>query len=144
MARPLKKNLEYFSFDSDFFSSGKIKKLRNHFGAIGIVVYMYLVTYCYKENGYYLIIDDDVIEEIMEYIRVSPEEFKKIYEYIVNINLFQENKITKDMIVITSERIQRNYQAGVRSRGKKNPVKVNKYIWLLPEEETEEYINISS
>ena len=143
MARPLKKNLEYFSFDSDFFSDGKIKKLRNHYGATGVIIYIYLVTYCYKENGYYLIIDEDLKEDISEYFRISTEMFKEIFEYIIEINLFQVNKITKDITVISSERIQRNYQAGVRSRGKKNPVKVNKYIWILSEEETEDYINIS-
>ena len=128
--------------DSDFFDSQKTKKLRNRFGSTGIAVYLFLICYCYNENGYYLIVDEDLDEEITEYFRITIDEYKEIFNFIININLFVEIKITKNVTIITSERIQKNFQAGVRNRGKKNPVKVNKYIWLISEEETEEYINI--
>ena len=143
MARPFKKSLDYFSFDTDFFDSLKIKKLRNKFNSRGIIIYLYLVSYCYKENGYYLIIDEDLEINICDYFRISPDEFKEIFNFILDIGLFEKLDITKNFIVITSERIQKNFQAGVKSRAKKNPVKVNKYIWLVAEDETEEYINIS-
>ena len=130
--------------DSDFFDSIKSKKLRNRFGAVGLSVFLYIVCCCYKENGYYIIIDADLYDEIIDYFRITGKEVEDIINYIVEINLLQSSKITKEINVLTSERIQRNYQEGTKTRGKKNKVKVNKYIWLISEEETEEHINISN
>ena len=38
MARPIKKGLEYFPMDTDFFADKKIRLLRGEFGAAGLLV----------------------------------------------------------------------------------------------------------
>lgn len=137
MARPLKRNLEYFSFDSSFFADEKIKKVRNRFKCPGIAVYIYLISQCYFQNGYYLIVDEDTEDDVCNYLCIDIDTYQNIYKYLIKINLLEELEITSSFKVISSKRIQKNFLAGVKVRAKKNKVKVNKYIWLLSQEETE-------
>lgn len=132
----LKRSLDYFSFDSAFFADEKIKKVRTRFGCSGIAVYIYLISQCYFQNGYYLIVDEDTADDVCDYLRIDIPSFQAIYEYLTKIKLLEELEITSYLKVISSKRIQKNFLAGVKHRAKKNKVKVNKFIWLLSQEET--------
>ena len=142
MARPIKKGINYFSFDTDFFEDPKIKKLKHKYNSFGITLYINLLTRIYRECGYYIILEEDILIDIAEYLKTDIENIQGAIRYMTDIKLFNEKVITKNILVLTSERIQRTYQASVKSRGKKNPVKVNKMIWLLDEKQTEDYIHI--
>lgn len=142
MARPIKKSIDYFSFDADFFDDNKIKYLKSKYGANGIFLYIYLLTLIYRESGYYIIIDEDSSLLIAEFTRISVETLHEMINYMISKKLFKEFVLSSKERVLTSERIQKNYMAAVKSRGKKLKVKVSEYIWLLPAEATEEYIQI--
>lgn len=142
MARPIKKGIDYFSFDVDFFEDTRIKKLRSRFKTIGLITYIFILTKIYKEHGYYILIDDEQVFDISDSMREDIELIKEIIDYIISINLLFKKEISQNIYFLTSERVQKTYQASVRLRGKKSPVKVKEQIWILPEEETENYIEI--
>ncbi|MBR4892603.1 MAG: DUF4373 domain-containing protein [Clostridia bacterium] len=142
MARPIKKGIDYFSFDVDFFEDTRIKKLRSKYKTLGIVTYIFLLTKIYKEQGYYIFIDDDQIFDIADSIREDAEVIKEIIDYMATLNLLIKKEISKSIYCLTSERIQKTYQASVKARGKKSPVKINGKIWILLKEDTEDYIEI--
>lgn len=143
MARPVKTGLEYFALDTDFFSDLSIRYLKANHGPIGITLYLYILCYIYKDKGYYIICDEQFILIASEELKTEVNQIREIIKYLINNGLLIEKKISKDIIAITSRRIQRNYQAGVRERAKKNKVSVKKDIWIIPEDETEKYININ-
>ncbi|MDE6442362.1 MAG: DUF4373 domain-containing protein [Clostridia bacterium] len=112
--RNTKTNFDFFRLDTDFFSNKKIKALRRHFGSVGILTYLYILSYTYGNDGYYIRID-------------SVEEFAyDIAESIGNSNLTQIASVATDCInylasrgeinkhlldkgVISGESIQRHY-----------------------------------
>lgn len=144
MARPIKKSIDYFSFDSDFFDDDKIKKLRIRFRADGIAVYLHLICHIYRENGYYLILDEDAILELSDLFKIDIEQIDAIIKYCISINLFIQTELINKCSVITNERVQRNYMSATKTRGKKNEVSVSKKIWLLSAKETEDYIIVEN
>lgn len=112
--RNQKANFDFFRMDTGFFSNKKIKALRRQFGSIGVLTYLYILTYAYGNDGYYIRID-------------SVEEFAyDIAESIANSNLTQVASVATDCInylasrgeinkhlldkgVISGESIQRQY-----------------------------------
>ena len=112
--RNTKTNFDFFRLYTDFFSNKKTKALRRHFGSVGILTYLYILTYAYGNDGYYIKID-------------SVEEFAyDIAESIGNSNLTQIASVATDCInylasrgeinkhlldkgVISGESIQRYY-----------------------------------
>ena len=142
MARPIKRSIDYFSFDTVFFEDEKIKLLKARHGADGVLLYIYLITYCYREKGYYCIVDEDSMLLISDAIKIEPGNVGLMIEFMIDKNLFNVLRITESKMILTSERIQKNYMAAVKSRGKKVRVKVDGYIWRLSAEQTEEYMEV--
>lgn len=57
MARPIKKGLNYFPFETGFFQTERAQMLKARFGADGITLYIDLLCKVYGE-GYFLEIED--------------------------------------------------------------------------------------
>ena len=144
MARPIRRGIDYFSFDTDFFEDNKIKKLRIRYGGIGITIFIYILTQVYREKGYFKICDEDFILELADFFKLEYDKIKEIIDYMGNINLLKFTELTKSEFCITSERIQRNYQESVKTRAKKNKIRVTGLIWLLSPEETQDYITVEN
>ena len=138
MARPRKENLNYFSFDVDFFSDKKIKRLKAKFGADGIVVYQYILCEIYH-NGYYVECDEDFILDISDYFNFSENKTMQILNYLFNRSLLV-SILVESVKVITATSVQRRYQEAKKEVGKNRGIFVDKRIWLLKEEETKPFI----
>lgn len=139
MARPQKKGLVYFPFDTNFFSDRKIKILLGRYGADGITVYLYLLTEIYRENGYYLKKDDDFYYIMSADLNMSSDKIEQIIEFLCERSMFDKQLFASDD-VLTARSIQTRFQEAVSERGKKTPIEVDGKIWLLEEKETESYI----
>ena len=88
MARPKKQGLLYFSFDTDFFySDRRIKALRARFGNDGIVLYIWILCEAYKDKGYYLIHDDDCIDNMVTDLGLTEGFIKQVMEYLTSRSL---------------------------------------------------------
>lgn len=137
MARPHKKGVDYFSFDVNFFTFDKrIKLLRARYGSDGIVVYIYLLTEIYKDQGYFLRVDNDFNYVISDELKMSPEKIGQIINFLLERSLF-DNTLFKSDKVLTSHGIQLRFQEAV---SKRSSVEVDGKYWLLGADETKGFI----
>jgi len=142
MARPRRDGVDYFSFDTDFFSDEKIIMLMARYGADGLAVYIYLLTRVYRDKGYYLEWrgeDSDYLTA--RALNMSVDKVGQIKAYLLKQSLF-DDKLFKSAEVLSSKGIQRRYQQAVKVRAVKNPVVVRGDLWLLDEDETESFIKV--
>ena len=139
MPRPQKEGLDYFPLDTDFLSSDKrIKGLLRKFGADGITFLVSLWCDIYGGSGYYVIADDDYLDESAHELGINVNTIRQIVGYLLSRSLF-DNTLFQSVKVLTAPGIQRRYELAVkeRVRKRKSPVIVEKDYWLLPEEEAE-------
>ena len=54
MARPIKKGLDYFPFDTDIFENIQVRKLKSRYKSLGFLAYFTLLCDIYKKEGYFL------------------------------------------------------------------------------------------
>ena len=143
MARPKKQGLLYFSFDTDFFySDRRIKALRSRYGNDGIVLYIWILCEAYKDKGYYLIYDDDCIDNMITDLGLTEGFIEQVMEYLASRSLLtQISTLASPVTTIASPGIQKRYQEAMK--GQKRTVDVNGEIWLLSKEETASFIKVT-
>lgn len=138
MARPIKKGLSYFPFDVDFFDDRKIKELKGKYGSDGITVYIYLLCLIYKENGYYIQLDDGFNYVASADLNMDSEKIGQIINFLCKRSLFDDKLFTSDK-VLTARSIQLRYQEAIKTRASKTAVSVDKF-WILEKDETQGFI----
>lgn len=136
-----KKGLFFFYFDVNFFGDKNIKILRARYGSDGIVLYIYILCEVYKDNGYYMQVDDDFIYTASSDLNMSSEKIGQMLNFLLKRSLL-DSKLFQSDKVLTSTGIQKHYQDAVKERGKKNPVIVNEKFWILSEEDTQGFIKV--
>lgn len=139
MARPQKRGIDYFPFDVGFFDSKPIKVLKGRYGTDGITLYLYILCEIYKENGYYLQIDDDFNYVTASDIGMEDSKIGQILNFLCKRSLLDGTLFASDK-VLTSHGIQSRYQEAVRTRASKTPVMVIKKYWVLDDSETLPFI----
>ena len=143
MARPKKQGLLYFSFDTDFFySDRRIKALRSRFGNDGIVLYIWILCEAYKDKGYYLVYDEDCIDNMITDLGLTEGFIEQVMEYLASRSLLTKiSTLAGPVTTITSPGIQKRYQEAMK--GQKRTVDVYSEIWLLKKEETASFIKVT-
>lgn len=139
MPRPVKEGLDYFSLDTDLLTRDKrIKKLLRQYGADGITFLIALWCDIYGGTGYYVVADDEYLEEMAHDTGINFNTIRQIVGYLLSRSLF-DNTLFQSVKVLTAPGIQRRYQLAVKERVRKRrtPVIVETDYWLLPEEEDE-------
>ena len=145
MARPIKEGLDYFPFDVDFFSDKKIKRLRAKYGNDGIVVYLYLLCLIYRDKGYYVEYDEDLILDISDELRLTESSTRQILKYLISRSLLceiRDSTLAPPVTIISAKSVQRRFQAAKKS-GKRD-VFVTAGRWLLEKSETLGCIKVRS
>lgn len=112
--RNIKTNFDFFRLDSNFFSNKKIKALRRHFGSVGILTYLYILSCSYGNDGYYIKIAsvEDFAYDIAE--SISNSNLTKVADVATDCihYLASRGEINKHLLdkgVISGESIQRQY-----------------------------------
>lgn len=142
MARPQKKGLLYFPFDTDFFyADTKIRALQARYGSDGLMFYIFLLTEIYRENGYYIVWNADSEDSAMASLGLSDGSMKQIMTFLASRSLITEITLASSDTIITSPGIQRRFQEAVK-RLKRDFV-VDSRIWLLKEEDTAPCIKVT-
>lgn len=141
MPRPQKEGLDYFPLDVTFFSDPKIKLLKARYGVDGIAVYIYLLCEIYR-SGYYLQLNDDSFYIFSDDLKMSVEKVMQVLNFLLERSLFDHTLFQSDK-VLTSAGIQERFQLAVKERAKKNPVHVEGF-WILKPENTEPFIKVNS
>lgn len=135
MARPIKKGLDYFCLDAQFWMDTKIQNLLVKEGPIGVLVYIVALALIYQQ-GYYLETDlTDLAARIsamfMFYKDVEKNKVLQCLETMLHFNLFDNISYEYEK-VITSHGIQSFfYSATIRRKPGDKP------HWMLSEAEME-------
>jgi len=101
----MKKNLDYFKFDTNFNNDRKTKRMLRKFGAEGVFVIVTLFQMIYKDKGYCINFDDDLCFDISadSLNSVDEDQVRKIIEYAVELGFFSRHQFDK-FKVLTSKR----------------------------------------
>ncbi len=144
MARPAKKGLDYFPFETGFFESRKARLIRSRFGSDGLVLYIYILCKVYGKNGYYWKIDEDEnFSDTEDFYYVLSDELginqnvvRQAVEYLLNRSMFDAH-LFRSVNVLTAREIQRDYVCAMRGR-KKSVAEARGRFWLLSDEDESE------
>ncbi len=125
MARPQQKGLEYFPFDTNFFSDRKIKRVLRTFGPKGVIIYLFLLCEIYRQEGYFIKWDSNSSFDIADGIGVGISEdlVNQVVEFCRKEKLFSEELFISDS-VLTSRGIQERYKEATKRRA----IDLEKYL----------------
>ncbi len=140
MARQIKAGLDYFSHDVDMLQDKKIRLIKAKHGLIGYAIYLRLLEELYRENGYYLQIDEDFNILFSGDNNIGLNDYINVLNDCINKNLFCE-KMYKKHNILTSERVQKNYISGTDRRKEVNFIK--EYLLVKPSEMYGDKVNVN-
>lgn len=112
MARPVKQGIDYFPFDVDFFSDIKIRKIARACGSQATSILICLLCNIYKDNGYYILWDEDLPFVIADTVGVSEGAVKEVIYKALQVDFFDQNIYNKYQ-VLTSYGIQKRFKSAV-------------------------------
>ena len=119
MARPLKRGLDYFSLDVDFFENEKIKILGGMYGIKGEVIWLKLLC-CIYRNGYYIEWNKDAARLFSRNFFANNDGVSKglidgVVRKVLDLGLLNAD-LYKNFGILTSHSIQERYLQGVSRR----------------------------
>lgn len=137
MARPVKKGLSYFPFETGFFQTERVQMLQARFGADGITLYIYLLCKVYGE-GYYLEIEDkeDFYFILASALHCTQNKVRQMVRYLLKRSMFDAH-LFDTVNVLTAAEIQEQYVCAMRRR-KHTVAEVRGKHWLLTDEQEQE------
>ena len=132
--RPLKKGVDFWRFDVDLFDDRRIKLIRGEFGAKGVLIALFALNACYKENGYFKVWEDDDAILLSEELGCgcSPGLVEQVIRACVARSLF-DGRVFGTHHVLTSSDIQRRY-VQIVAKNRYNIPLCEEY-WLIPQNE---------
>ena len=133
MARTIKRGLDYFPFDVDFFQDIRIRKLIKYQGGKAVTVYALLLCTIYR-NGYYAEWDKELPFIISEQSGYTEAYIQEVIDCCLNIGLLSKELFESDK-VLTSKGIQERYRR-ICSSSRRNSV-IAEYN-LIPADEKPE------
>ncbi len=121
MARDVKKGLDYFPMEVDFFNDIKVRKLIRYQSGEALTIYLHLLCNIYKQ-GYYMLWDDDLPFVISEQTGSKEGRIAEVLKCCLSIGLFDQ-KIFNDHKIITSKGIQQRFAFILKSLKRKFEIK---------------------
>ena len=101
-----KKGIEYRPTTCYYDDSTKI--LISKFGLRGYAIQQLLINKIYLENGYYLKLNDDILQLFAMEIKAQSNLVQQIINYMLERGLF-DNEMYKNFSILTSQEIQQEY-----------------------------------
>lgn len=115
MARPKKQGIDYFPLDVNFFSDVKIRKIARTCGSQSTSILICLLCNIYKDNGYYILWDEDLPFVIADSVGVSEGAVKEVILKAIQVDFFDKD-IYEKYKVLTSHGIQSRFKSAVYKR----------------------------
>lgn len=138
--RPPKIDLDWFPLDCYALSDPKLRRARQEYGYLAIVVYLELLCILYRDKGYYIEYNDQTRDDVIWTIRndvlsggkyePTADTIRKLIDCLAACRLFSHDLYQAGFI--TSHRAQEQYYKRVKSR---KDARINPSIWLLTEDE---------
>lgn len=108
MGRPTKQGIDYFPLDVGFFTDLKVRKVSRSCGSKSTSILICLLCNIYRNNGYYLVWDQDMPFVIADEIGVSEEDVNEVVVKALQVGFFN-NEIYEKCNILTSAGIQKRY-----------------------------------
>ena len=102
MGRNVKKGLDYFPFDVDFFQDIKIRKLIKYQRGKAVTVYALLLCLIYK-NGYYMLWDEELPFILSEQTGFEEAYIQEVVKCCLALGLFSKNSLIRKKFSLQSE-----------------------------------------
>ena len=106
--RPIKQGIDYFPLDTGFFSDVKIRKIARACGPNAASVLICLLCNIYRNDGYYIVWDEDLPFFIADEVGVSEGCVKEVLLKAVQVGFFDVEKHSAYGI-LTSSGIQKRF-----------------------------------
>lgn len=114
IGRPYKRNLEFWRYDCGLGNDPRIQFLNAKFNGYGHTVYTQLADMAYRENGYFLRYDEDVLFTESRIWNIDFDLVKQIIEAALKKGLFDEEMFNRHRI-LTSRRMQAHFVFGCQN-----------------------------
>lgn len=106
--RPTKQGIDYFPIDVGFFNDIKIRKISRACGPHSTSILICLLCNIYKDNGYYILWDEDMPFVIADTVGVSEGAVKEVILKAVQVEFFSKEKFEEHKI-LTSAGVQKRF-----------------------------------
>lgn len=106
--RPKKQGIDYFPLDVGFFSDVKIRKIARACGPQSASILICLLCNIYRDNGYYIVNDEDLPFVIADEVGVSEGSVKEVITKALQVGFFDADKFSVHG-VLTSAGIQKRF-----------------------------------
>ena len=106
--RPIKQGIDYFPLNTDFFQDVKVRKIMRACGPNAVSVLICLLCNIYRDNGYYILWDEDLPFFIADEVGVTEGCVKEILLKAVQVGFFDVEKYAAHRI-LTSSGIQKRF-----------------------------------
>lgn len=128
----LEDGIEYFPFSVKMLRDKKLKLIKGEFGVNGILIFIYLLSLIYEENGYFKKWSNDDCILISEEIGCGCTHgtVAETVKGCIRRSLF-DNRMFTMFNIITSAGIQRRY---IRAASQREEIQIIKEYWLLNDE----------
>lgn len=115
MARSRKKGIDYFSMDVTIFADRKVRRVVSACGLEAMAVLMRILCEIYKEEGYFVAVDDDLFFDIGDELGADEKFVLQVVNKCIDVGLFDKGMHDTHGI-LTSRRIQSNYIDATKKR----------------------------
>ena len=106
--RPTKQGIDYFPMDVGFFTDVKIRKISRACGSQSTSILICLLCNIYKDEGYYILWDEDLPFVIADTVGVSEGAVKEVLIKSLQVGFFDQELYEKYRI-LTSSGIQKRF-----------------------------------
>lgn len=113
MARPIKKGLDYFFLDVDMDDKLELIEAKHDLQGFGVIVKLWQKIY--KDEGYFLVYDEDTILLFAKRINTNIEVINAVISDCLKYGIF-DREIFENYGVLTSAGIQKRYLTAVERR----------------------------
>ena len=98
----------YFRLDCDLFQDRKLKRLMRRWQNDGLAVYLALLCEIYRDKGYYIVADKDLIADIADTCLLDDDRTSNIFRDCIELGLF-DRQLYEHRELLTSRGIQARY-----------------------------------
>lgn len=106
--RPSKQGIDYFPMDVGFFTDVKIRKISRACGPQSTSVLICLLCNIYKDEGYYILWDEDLPFVIADTVGVSEGAVKEVLQKAIQVGFF-DTELYEKYKILTSSGIQKRF-----------------------------------
>ena len=117
MARPVKKGMDYFALDVDYYTDPKLIMLTDILGKNARAVYVDLLAYGFGKHGYFFNCIDEELATFSLLTQHKMDEIEQVITACLDIGLF-DTSLYNVFKILTSERMQEHFSM-VKSKNRR-------------------------